>query len=158
MIFGMSLWTIAFARYVVWSRVVVRMAIELKYRSTSKINTNTYHTYQEITCIVNTWNLKNTTHLFPRLNFKWPLHKYYFTSADNAPSMILYCIYCMNKGLATLLFFVADLPKKGCGNKCNYYCSRPPFSIIIVYKKQLGLAFDVLSLEIGWILRCNLLK
>ena len=43
MIYGMGLWTSA--RCVVLSLVVIRMAIELKYRNTPQIHTDTYHTY-----------------------------------------------------------------------------------------------------------------
>ncbi len=40
MIYGMGLWTST--RFVAWSLVVVRLAIELKHRNA---NRNTYHTY-----------------------------------------------------------------------------------------------------------------
>ena len=53
-VYRMGLWTSA--RCVIWSPVVVRMAIKLKYRNTPKKHTDTYHTYilitNGITCIL----------------------------------------------------------------------------------------------------------
>ncbi len=57
MICWMSLWTSA--RCVVWSPIVGRMAMELKFRNTQKINTDTYkdHNSTELTIEIQSSNI-----------------------------------------------------------------------------------------------------